>query len=57
MALRNTNPASKAMNIRAPNRVTRSYKQRLVASVSKVFPLLCPVREADWIDGWNPILV
>ncbi|HEX9707765.1 MAG TPA: hypothetical protein VGA24_09035 [Steroidobacteraceae bacterium] len=45
------------MNIRAPNRVTRTYKQRLAASVSKVFPLLCPVREADWIEGWNPILV
>ena len=25
--------------------------------MSKVFPLLCPVREADWIDGWNPVLV
>jgi hypothetical protein len=22
-----------------------------------VFPLLCPVREADWIDGWGPIAV
>lgn len=20
---------------------------------SKVFPLLCPVREKDWIDGWD----
>ena len=45
------------MNIRAPNRVTRTYKQHLAASASKVFPLLCPVREADWIDGWNPVLV
>lgn len=45
------------MNIRAPNRVTRTYKQHLAASASRVFPLLCPVREADWIDGWRPILV
>jgi hypothetical protein len=22
-----------------------------------VFPLLCPVREAEWIQGWNPSLV
>jgi hypothetical protein len=45
------------MNIRRPNRVTHTYTQRLVAPPSKVFPLLCPVREADWIDGWNPLLV
>lgn len=42
------------MNITKPNRVTRSYTQRLVAGPSAVFPLLCPVREADWVDGWNP---
>lgn len=45
------------MNVHAPNRVTRTYTQRLVAAPSKVFPLLCPVREADWIDGWKPVLV
>ncbi|MGH8196605.1 MAG: hypothetical protein ACRETI_00385 [Steroidobacteraceae bacterium] len=45
------------MNIRAPNRLTRTYKQHLNAPASRVFPLLCPVREKDWIDGWNPILV
>jgi hypothetical protein len=22
-----------------------------------VFPLFCPVREADWIDGWDPVAV
>ncbi len=37
-----------------PNRVTHSYVQRLVAGPAEVFPLLCPVREADWIAGWNP---
>ena len=45
------------MNITRPNRVTRTYTQRLVAEPSVVFPLLCPVREADWIDGWSPISV
>lgn len=45
------------MNIRPPNRVTHTYTQRLVAPPAAVFPLLCPVREADWIDGWNPLLV
>lgn len=45
------------MKIHKPNRVTRSYTQRLIAEPSKVFPLLCPVREADWIEGWNPISV
>lgn len=42
------------MKIAPPNRVARSYRQRLVAPPAEVFPLLCPVREADWIDGWAP---
>ena len=37
------------MNITKPKRVTRTYTQRLVAEPAAVFPLLCPVREADWI--------
>ena len=41
------------MNITKPNRVTRTYTQRLVAAPSAVFPLLCPAREADWIDDWE----
>ena len=45
------------MNITKPVRATRSYTQRLVAAPEAVFPLLCPVREADWIDGWDPALV
>ena len=45
------------MNIRQPNRVTHNYTQRLAGPPDMVFPLLCPVREADWIDGWNPVLV
>jgi hypothetical protein len=45
------------MNIRPPNRITHIYTQRLVAPPARVFPLLCPVREADWIHGWNPLLV
>jgi hypothetical protein len=57
MALKNPKPAVRAMNVRAPNRVTHTYKQRLIASPSKVFPLLCPVREAEWIDGWSPVMI
>jgi len=45
------------MKITKPNRVTRSYTQRLVAEPSVVFPLLCPVREADWVEGWDPLSV
>lgn len=25
--------------------------------MDQVFPLLCPVREVDWIEGWDPPLV
>lgn len=45
------------MLIRPPNRVSRTYTQRLVAGPERVFPLLCPVREADWIEGWDPLVV
>jgi hypothetical protein len=40
-----------------PHRVTRSYTQRLCAPPDDVFPLLCPVREAEWVNGWHPRLV
>jgi hypothetical protein len=45
------------MRIECPKRVLRTYTQTLIGDPSKVFPLLCPVREADWIDGWDPALV
>jgi hypothetical protein len=45
------------MQIRAPHRVVRRYVQRLVAAPARVFPLLCPVREAEWIEGWDPKVV
>jgi hypothetical protein len=45
------------VNVAKPNRVSRTYTQRLVAEPARVFPLLCPVREADWIEGWDPLEV
>jgi hypothetical protein len=45
------------MKILKPTRATRTYTQSLIAPPSAVFPLLCPVREADWIQGWDPLLV
>ena len=45
------------MNITKPVRATRSYTQSLIAAPEVVFPLLCPVREADWIESWDPALV
>jgi hypothetical protein len=46
-----------SVKISKPKRVTRTYVQRLVADPAHVFPLLCPVREADWLEGWDPIAV
>ncbi len=34
------------------DRVVRSYTQRIQAPPRRVFPLLCPVREAEWLEGW-----
>jgi hypothetical protein len=45
------------MLIQQPNRVVRSYTQHLCAGPDRVFPLLCPVREAEWLERWDPIAV
>ena len=45
------------MNVVKPQRVEHVYTQRLAGAPQDVFPLLCPVREADWITGWDPLLV
>ena len=45
------------MQIIKPKRAAHTYIQTLKGSQERVFPLLCPVREADWIDGWDPSLV
>jgi hypothetical protein len=38
-------------------RVTYEYTQTNLAPPAQVFPLLCPVREADWVPGWEYRLV
>jgi len=38
-------------------RVTHVYTQTNGAAPEKVFPLLCPVREADWVPGWQYHLI
>jgi hypothetical protein len=45
------------MKIVAPKRASHSYTQTLKAAPEAVFPLLCPVREADWIVDWDPRIV
>ena len=32
---------------------TLTYTQINNGSIKDVFPLLCPVREKDWLDGWD----
>lgn len=34
-------------------RITRTYGQTINASPEQVFPLICPVRETEWLDGWR----
>lgn len=36
---------------------TCTYKQLNHGSLDEVFPLLCPVRETDWLDGWDYTMV
>jgi hypothetical protein len=45
------------MQIVDPLRVRRSYTQKLRARPADIFPLLCPVREREWAEGWDPLAV
>lgn len=45
------------MNIIKPKRRKHTCEQTWKATQDKVFPLLCPVRETEWIPSWDPKLV
>jgi hypothetical protein len=45
------------MQIIDPVRVKRSFTQKLRGKPADVFPLLCPVREREWAEGWDPLAV
>jgi hypothetical protein len=42
------------VRIQKPHRLQHSYVQSLQGTPETVFPLLCPVRELDWVPGWDP---
>ncbi len=48
---RSISPSFKAKHI------TRSYVQTIHADPASVFDLICPVREAEWLDGWDYTLL
>lgn len=37
--------------------ITRTCRQTINAAPDAVFPLLCPVREAEWLDGWQYTMI
>lgn len=41
------------MNMLRGTRIISRHKMRLVAKPEAVFPLLCPEKELEWIDGWE----
>ena len=38
-------------------RVTRNYIQTINAEPHRVHALICPVKEAEWLDGWDYKLI
>jgi hypothetical protein len=34
-------------------RITREFRQTIHGTPAQAFPLLCPVRERDWAEGWE----
>ncbi|MEJ2098951.1 MAG: hypothetical protein P8X68_03115 [Desulfobacterales bacterium] len=49
-------PSTKPKAFKA-KRVTRRYIQTLNAEPSVVHALICPVRETEWLDGWDYDLI
>ena len=45
------------MTDRHGSTVERTYTQRIEAPPERVFPLLCPVRETEWLDGWSSEMI
>jgi len=45
------------MEIRPARRASHTAVQTLDGPPAAVFPLYCPVREMDWVRGWEPGLV
>lgn len=45
------------MNVLLPVRALREYTHRLVGTPDEVFPMLCPVREVEWVSEWDPYVV
>jgi hypothetical protein len=43
--------------LESPTRVSHSYTQHYDAPAHAAFALCCPVRECDWVDGWDPTVV
>lgn len=39
------------------SRVVHEYTQTNPAPPEKIFPLICPVREGDWLPGWQYRLI
>ncbi|MCX6150858.1 MAG: hypothetical protein NTX22_10060 [Ignavibacteriales bacterium] len=35
------------------NRISRTYTQKINATAKEIFPLLCPQKETEWLDGWS----
>ncbi|MEI7810792.1 MAG: hypothetical protein WCJ01_00040 [Ignavibacteria bacterium] len=34
-------------------KIKRTFTQKINSTPDKIFPLLCPEREKDWLDGWS----
>ena len=45
-----SSPSRRHPSTRAP--LVRSYVQQIDGDPQAVFPLICPVREGEWADGW-----
>jgi hypothetical protein len=49
-------PFAKSKAFKA-KRVSRNYIQTIKAAPSEVHALICPVKEAQWLDGWDCDLI
>jgi hypothetical protein len=51
------NQTGRTRNSPKGGRLCLSYQEEIDAPAEKVFPLICPVAEYDWIENWDCVMI
>lgn len=45
------------MSANASRRIVRTFVQTIQTTPGRIFPLLCPAREKEWLPGWDARMI